>query len=101
RDRIRQDYAKAYGLEWTALRYFNACGADADQEVGEFRAEETHLIPRALMSIQGHIPDFRVYGAAFPTPDGTAIRDYIHVSDLADAHVVALKKLMIEGTLGA
>jgi UDP-arabinose 4-epimerase len=100
-ERILQDYGKAYGLRWAALRYFNACGADADQEIGEFRTEESHLIPRALMSIQGHIPDFRVYGTKFPTPDGTAIRDYIHVSDLSDAHVIALKKLTTEGTLGA
>jgi UDP-arabinose 4-epimerase len=97
---ILQDYGKAYGLRWAALRYFNACGADEDQDLGEFRAAETHLIPRALMSLQGYIPDFRVYGNTFPTPDGTAIRDYIHVTDLADAHVAALKNLMATGTLG-
>lgn len=98
-ERVLEDYAKAYGLKWVALRYFNACGADADQEVGELRADETHLIPRALMAIQGHIRDFRVYGTTFPTADGTAIRDYIHVADLADAHIAALKKLMLTGTL--
>lgn len=100
-EHILRDYGKAYGLQWVALRYFNACGADADRELGELRTEETHLIPRALMSLQGYIPDFQVYGTTFPTPDGTAIRDYIHVSDLADAHVAALKKLMASGTLGA
>jgi UDP-arabinose 4-epimerase len=98
-ERVLEDYGKAYGLKWVALRYFNACGADAHQEIGELRAEETHLIPRALMAIQGYIQDFRIYGTTFPTPDGTAIRDYIHVADLADAHVAALKKLMTTGTL--
>jgi UDP-glucose 4-epimerase len=75
------------------LRYFNAAGAAPDAEVGELRDPETHLIPRAMMSIQGHLDDFEVFGSDYPTPDGTAIRDYIHVSDLADAHVAALRRL--------
>ena len=99
-ERILSDFAKAYGLEWSALRYFNACGADADGEIGEKRSEETHLIPRALMAIQGYIRDFKVYGTAFPTPDGTAVRDYIHVADLADAHVTAMRSLLASGTTG-
>ena len=76
------------------FRYFNASGADPDGEVGELRDPETHLIPRAMMAIQGHLDDFAVFGSDYPTPDGTAIRDYIHVSDLADAHVAALRRLL-------
>ena len=83
------------------LRYFNAAGADPDAEVGELSEPETHLIPRAMMSIQGHLDDFEVFGSDYPTPDGTAIRDYIHVSDLADAHVAALRRLRDGKTSGA
>lgn len=93
-ERILADFRPAYGLRSTALRYFNACGADPDGEIGELRDPETHLIPRALMALQGHIDDFAVFGSDFPTPDGTAIRDYIHVADLADAHVLALDRLL-------
>ena len=92
-ERVLMDYVRAYGLQYVALRYFNAAGADPDGEVGELREPETHLIPRAMMSIQGHLDDFEVFGSDYPTPDGTAIRDYIHVSDLADAHVAALRRL--------
>lgn len=98
-ERILADYARAYGLRWMALRYFNACGADPDAEIGELRARETHLIPRAMMWVQGHLDDFCVFGTDYPTPDGTAIRDYIHVSDLASAHVEALRRLL-EGHAG-
>ena len=90
-ERVLSDYARAYGLQSIALRYFNAAGADPDGEVGELRDPETHLIPRAMMAIQGYLSDFAVFGSDYPTPDGTAIRDYIHVSDLADAHVAALR----------
>lgn len=93
-ERILADFRPAYGLRSIALRYFNACGADPDNELGELRDPETHLIPRAMMALQGHILDFAVFGADFETPDGTAIRDYVHVSDLADAHVAALEKLL-------
>ena len=93
-ERVLLDYASAYGLQFVALRYFNAAGADPDGEVGELRDPETHLIPRAMMSIQGHLSDFEVFGSDYPTRDGTAIRDYIHVSDLADAHVAALRRLL-------
>ena len=92
-ERVLLDYARAYGLQFVALRYFNAAGADPEAEVGELRDPETHLIPRAMMSIQGHLEDFSVFGSDYPTPDGTAIRDYIHVTDLADAHVAALRRL--------
>jgi len=92
-ERILADYAHAYGLNWTALRYFNACGADPDCEVGELRDPETHLIPRALMALQGYIEDFQVLGTDYPTADGTAVRDYIHVTDLAQAHKAALDAL--------
>ena len=91
---ILADYAHAYGINFTALRYFNASGDDAESEIGELRDVETHLIPRALMALQGYIDDFQVFGSDFPTPDGTAIRDYIHVSDLADAHVAAMDRLL-------
>ena len=93
-ERILADFRPAYGLSSTCLRYFNACGADESAEIGEKRDPETHLIPRALMSLQGYVPDFRVFGADFPTPDGTAIRDYVHVCDLAQAHVAALRRLL-------
>jgi UDP-glucose-4-epimerase GalE len=92
-ERVLLDYARAYGLQSVALRYFNAAGADPDGEVGELRDPETHLIPRAMMAIQGHLSDFAVFGSDYPTPDGTAIRDYIHVADLAEAHVAALRGL--------
>lgn len=98
---VLEDCRKAYGLRAIALRYFNASGADPETEVGELREAETHLIPRAMMALQGYIDDFQVFGSDFPTPDGTAIRDYIHVSDLADAHVLALKNLLAGGTGGA
>lgn len=96
---ILRDHAAAYDLRATVLRYFNASGADPEAEIGEFRKIETHLIPRALMALQGYVHDFQVFGSDFPTPDGTAIRDYVHVSDLADAHVLALGALL-EGAKG-
>ena len=92
-ERAIADYGRAYGLRWAALRYFNACGADPDGDVGELHANETHLIPRAMMSLLGHLEQFQVFGADYPTPDGTAIRDYIHVDDLAEAHMLALRRL--------
>lgn len=93
-ERILADHGRAHGLRSIALRYFNAAGADPDGEIGEFRKVETHLIPRALMAIQGHVDDFQVFGSDFPTPDGTAVRDYIHVTDLAQAHVLALRRVL-------
>lgn len=87
------DFARAYGISWAALRYFNAAGADPEGECGECHSPETHLIPRALMAVTGELEDFRVMGSDYPTPDGTCIRDYIHVSDLASAHVLAMERL--------
>jgi UDP-arabinose 4-epimerase len=100
-ERILSDFAPAYGLKSISLRYFNASGADPDGEIGELRDPETHLIPRAMMAIQGHLSDFAVFGTDYPTPDGTAIRDYIHVSDLAEAHVKAVARLLGGGGGGA
>jgi UDP-glucose-4-epimerase GalE len=93
-ERILADYRGAHGLGAFALRYFNASGADASSEIGELRDNETHLIPRAMMALQGHVRDFAVFGDDYDTPDGTAIRDYIHVTDLAAAHLKALQLLM-------
>lgn len=93
-ERILSDYRRAYGLGAFCLRYFNASGADPSAEIGEYRENETHLIPRAMMALQGHVRDFAVFGDDYDTPDGTAIRDYIHVNDLAAAHVAALNLLM-------
>ncbi len=100
-ERILNDYRNAYGLGSFALRYFNASGADASGGIGELRENETHLIPRAMMALQGHVSDFAVFGDDYDTPDGTAIRDYIHVTDLAEAHVLALKLLLDGHTGGA
>jgi UDP-arabinose 4-epimerase len=86
-------YQGAYGLRYAALRYFNAAGADPDGEVGEDHDPETHLIPLAIDSALGRRPALDIYGTDYPTPDGTAIRDYIHVADLAAAHLLALDRL--------
>src|SRR5450432_4101927 len=93
-ERVFADYRSAYGLGSFCLRYFNASGADTSGAIGELRDIETHLIPRAMMALQGHVADFAVFGDDYDTPDGTAIRDYIHVTDLATAHLLALKLLM-------
>jgi UDP-glucose-4-epimerase GalE len=100
-ERILADYRSAYGLGAFCLRYFNASGADASGGIGELRENETHLIPRAMMALQGHVGDFAVFGDDYDTPDGTAIRDYIHVTDLAAAHLLALKLLMQGDSGGA
>lgn len=93
-ERMLADFARSCGLSWTALRYFNAAGGDPDGETGERHTPETHLIPRALMAADGKLPDFHVMGNDYPTPDGTCIRDYIHVADLADAHIRAVERLL-------
>jgi len=87
------DFGAAHGLRAAALRYFNAAGADADGEIGECHEPETHLIPLAMRGVTGDTPPLTVFGDDYPTPDGTCIRDYIHVSDLAAAHVLALGRL--------
>ncbi len=92
-ERLLEWYGRAYGLGWTALRYFNACGADPDGELGEAHNPESHLIPRAIAAAHGDLPEFQVFGDDYDTPDGTAVRDYIHVTDLAAAHVRALERL--------
>lgn len=84
----------AHGLQAIALRYFNACGADAQGRTGERHDPETHLIPLIIQAAQGQRPHISVYGTAYDMPDGTCIRDYIHVSDLATGHVAALAKLV-------
>jgi UDP-glucose-4-epimerase GalE len=86
-------YSQAYDLRYAALRYFNAAGADPDGEIGEDHDPETHLIPLAIAAALGRRGALDVYGTDYPTPDGTAIRDYIHVVDLADAHLRALDRL--------
>ncbi len=90
---ILQDYARAYVFRFISLRYFNAAGADPDGELGELHEPETHLIPNVLRSLLEKERSLEIYGTDFPTPDGTAVRDYIHVTDLAEAHVLALKRL--------
>ncbi len=87
------DYAAAYGFGYAALRYFNASGANPSGEIGEDHDPETHLIPLILQVALGQRPHIEVFGTDYPTPDGTCIRDYIHVDDLAEAHLLALAKL--------
>jgi len=86
-------YDRAYEFRYASLRYFNAAGADESGEIGELHDPETHLIPLALRAAAGDGPELHVFGSDYPTPDGTCIRDYIHVNDLADAHVKALEHL--------
>jgi len=90
-------YGMAHGLRYMALRYFNAAGADSDGEIGECHDPETHLIPSVIEAALGKREVIEIYGTDYPTPDGTAIRDYIHVTDLADAHVRALRYLRANG----
>jgi UDP-glucose-4-epimerase GalE len=91
---------RAHGVRWVALRYFNAAGADPDAEIGEDHSPEIHIIPRAIMAASG-TTELQVYGDDYPTPDGTCLRDYVHVTDLADAHVRALEALVDTGRSGA
>ncbi len=93
-ENILEDYERAYGLKFISLRYFNAAGADPDGLLGEMHEPETHLIPNILLFLLGEKKGFDLYGTDFPTEDGTAVRDYIHVTDLAKAHVLALHKLL-------
>jgi UDP-arabinose 4-epimerase len=92
-EQMISDFAAAHGLRAAALRYFNAAGADADGEIGECHDPETHLIPLAMQAVTGNTPPLTIFGDDYATPDGTCIRDYVHVSDLADAHVLALQRL--------
>lgn len=95
-EQILADSDQAYGIKSVSLRYFNAAGADAEGELGEDHTPETHLIPLTLYRLLGRIDRLEVYGSDYSTPDGTAIRDYIHVDDLADAHVRSIEYLMAE-----
>jgi UDP-glucose-4-epimerase GalE len=99
-ERALPHFERAHGLRWAALRYFNAAGADPDGEIGEHHVPEIHLIPRALDAADGG-QGLQIFGDDYPTPDGTCLRDYIHVSDLADAHVRALDVLVATATSNA
>lgn len=96
-EQVLRDYSQAYGLKYASLRYFNAAGADPDGELGESHQPETHLIPLILDAALGRREDIKIFGTDYPTPDGTCIRDYIHVTDLADAHIKALEYLENSG----
>jgi len=99
-ERALPHFERAYGVRWISLRYFNAAGADPDGELGEDHSPEIHVIPRAIAAATGG-PGLKVFGEDYPTPDGTCLRDYVHVSDLADAHVLALEALVEVGKSGA
>ncbi|MGY0797607.1 UDP-glucose 4-epimerase GalE [Lysobacter sp. A286] len=96
-EQMLEDFDTAYGLKSIALRYFNAAGADPDGELGECHEPETHLIPLILQVASGRRPHITVYGEDYDTPDGTCIRDYIHVEDLCSAHLLALRRLLEGG----
>ena len=93
-ERMVDDFCSAYGMKCVALRYFNAAGCDFDGETGEVHNPETHLIPKAIMAALERTSPLEIYGSDYSTPDGTCIRDYVHVVDLADAHVRALAHLL-------
>jgi UDP-arabinose 4-epimerase len=88
-EQMCRDFDRAHGIRFVALRYFNACGCDPEGEIGERHEPEPHVIPRALMATDGQIEVFEIYGDDYATPDGTCIRDFVHVNDLADAHIAA------------
>lgn len=96
-EEILKDYDQAYGLRYVSLRYFNAAGADPEGELGERHDPESHLIPLVLQAASGRRAQIAVYGNDYPTPDGTCIRDYIHVWDLCSAHLLALEHLLSDG----
>jgi UDP-glucose 4-epimerase len=92
-ENILSDYSNAYNLKYVSLRYFNAAGADPDSEIGELHNPETHLIPLILDAASGKRSNIKIFGTDYNTPDGTCLRDYVHVTDLADAHFKALQYL--------
>ncbi len=93
-EKILKDYEEAYGLKYISLRYYNACGAHIDGTIGERHDPETHLIPLILQSASGRRKDFKIYGDDYDTKDGTCVRDYIHVMDLVEAHLLSLQELI-------
>jgi UDP-glucose 4-epimerase len=97
-ERMLNDWRRAYGFEYVSLRYFNAAGCDPEGELGEDHDPETHLIPLVLFAASGKREKVQIYGTDYPTPDGTCVRDYIHITDLASAHFLALKRLLDGGT---
>lgn len=98
-EKVLEDYSRAYGLKSISLRYFNAAGADPEGGLGESHDPETHLIPNIMRTILGENPRLEIFGTDFSTSDGTAVRDYVHVTDLASAHILALKYLL-DGNTG-
>lgn len=96
-ENMMKDFSSAYGLQYAALRYFNAAGASPDGTIGEDHNPESHLIPLILKTAQGIRDHISIFGTDYSTPDGTCIRDYIHVNDLADAHILALEYLFAGG----
>ena len=100
-EKMLRDFDAAYGIKSISLRYFNAAGADPEGETGEDHTPETHLIPLVLDAALGVRPQITIHGSDYATPDGTCTRDYIHVTDLAEAHVLALKKLETDSASGA
>ena len=100
-EKLLRWYGSSYGLKWTALRYFNAAGADPDGEIGEDHDPEPHLVPRVLAAAAGNLPVIEIFGTDYPTPDGSPVRDYVHVTDLAQAHVQAMRRLLSGGESGA
>lgn len=96
-ERVFSDYDTAYGLRYVALRYFNACGANEEADIGENHNPESHLIPLVLDAAIGKRENIKIFGTDYPTPDGTCVRDYVHVEDLASAHLLALKHLLNNG----
>jgi UDP-glucose-4-epimerase GalE len=97
-EQVLADFEKAHGMHFTALRYFNAAGATPEAGLGYLRPKPFHLVPMTMLAILGKIPPLKVFGTDYPTPDGTAVRDYVHVADLADAHTLALQRLLDGGT---
>lgn len=99
-EQMLRDFNSAHGLQYAALRYFNAAGADPQARIGEQHEPETHLIPLTLQAITGKRPPLNLFGQDYDTPDGTCIRDYIHVDDLAQAHILAMQYLNQGGPSG-
>jgi UDP-glucose-4-epimerase GalE len=100
-ERMLADLERSHGLRWAALRYFNACGADPEGDLGECHDPETHLVPVCLEAAAGLREALELYGTDYATPDGTCVRDYVHVTDLADAHVRAVEALLEGRNVGA